>query len=254
MYAMVKKVKVSPVIVSPVKLTRLANGLGLLDNANIAYITMPRRVIDYSFFHHAHILKMRNRKIVMMYKGYTNGIELPDRSLGLYVVENFVLELQKPGREVGRSPSACITRNQNPRYQGEDGTPPEPAFTIYFGFDQSGSSYARHHAWEDHTPYESETSAGARWGPGNFDHYHPQDYEETMSSVQRGHMSFSTQGIHDKFHRPFLYHAPQDYYQPTPQHHHQPPHHHHHPPPPMGYDEPGFYQNVDNRLTSLEAR
>jgi hypothetical protein len=22
----------------------------------------------------------------------------------------------------------------------------------------------------------------------------------------------------------------------------------------MGYDEPGFYQNIDNRLTSLEAR
>jgi hypothetical protein len=36
---------------------------------------------------------MRNRKIVRMYKGYINEIELPDRSLGLYVVENFVLEL-----------------------------------------------------------------------------------------------------------------------------------------------------------------
>jgi hypothetical protein len=40
---------------------------------------------------------MRNRKIVMMYKGHTNEIELPDRSLGLYVVKNFVLELQKLG-------------------------------------------------------------------------------------------------------------------------------------------------------------
>jgi hypothetical protein len=48
--------------------TCIANGLGLLDNANIAYITTPRQVIDYSFFNHAHILKIRNRKIVMMYK------------------------------------------------------------------------------------------------------------------------------------------------------------------------------------------
>jgi hypothetical protein len=77
---------------------------------------MPWWVIDYSFFHHDHILKMRNRKIVMMYKGHTNEIELPDRSLGLYVMKNFVLELQKPGRKVGRSSSARMTRNQNLRY------------------------------------------------------------------------------------------------------------------------------------------
>jgi hypothetical protein len=106
MYAMVKKVKVSLVklmayywltiprlkkggVTCTSWVTCLANGLRLLDNANITYITMPRRVINNSFFHHAHILKMRNRKIVMMYKGYTNEIELPDWSLDLYVTENF---------------------------------------------------------------------------------------------------------------------------------------------------------------------
>jgi hypothetical protein len=31
----------------------------------------------------------------MMYKSYTNEYELPDQTLGLYVVENFVFELQK---------------------------------------------------------------------------------------------------------------------------------------------------------------
>jgi hypothetical protein len=58
MYAMVKKVKVLPVklmahywltilglkkgeVTCTSWVTRLANGLGLLDNANIAYITMP---------------------------------------------------------------------------------------------------------------------------------------------------------------------------------------------------------------------
>jgi hypothetical protein len=59
---------------------------------------------------------MRNKKIVMMYKGYINEIELPDRTLVLYVLENFVLQLQKPEWGVGRSPSACMTRNQNLRY------------------------------------------------------------------------------------------------------------------------------------------
>jgi hypothetical protein len=87
---------------------------------------------------------MINRKIVMMYKGYINEIELPDRTLGLYVVENFVLELQKPGQGVGRSPSTCMTRNQNPRYQGEDATPLEPAFTSYFGFNQPRPSHVHH--------------------------------------------------------------------------------------------------------------
>jgi hypothetical protein len=91
--------------------TRIANGLGLLDSSNIAYITTPRRVIDYSFFHHAHILKMR-KKVVMMYKGYINEIELPDRTHGLYIVENFVLELQKPGWGVGRS---LCSHDQEPK-------------------------------------------------------------------------------------------------------------------------------------------
>jgi hypothetical protein len=97
MYAMVKKEKVSPIklmahywltilglkkggVTCTSWVTRIANGLGLLDNANIAYITTPRRVIDYSFFHHAHILKMRNRKIVMMYKGWADPVpEAPTR-------------------------------------------------------------------------------------------------------------------------------------------------------------------------------
>jgi hypothetical protein len=153
--------------------TCIANGLGLLDNANIAYITTPRQVIDYSFFHHAHILKIRNRKIVMMYKWYINEIELLHWTLGLYGMENFVLELQKPGLGVERSPSTRMTRNQNPRYQGEDANPPEPVFTSYFGFDQPGSSHVHHQPWQDHTPYELETSIGAHWGPCNFDHYHP---------------------------------------------------------------------------------
>jgi hypothetical protein len=76
----------------------------------------------------------------MMYKSYTNKYELPDRTLGLYVVENFIFELQKPGPAVGRSTSARFTRNQNPRYQGEDTTPSEPAFPNYFRFDQRGPS------------------------------------------------------------------------------------------------------------------
>jgi hypothetical protein len=45
--------------------TRIVNGLELLDSVVIAYINTPCRIIDYSFF------RKRNRKIIMMYKGYT---------------------------------------------------------------------------------------------------------------------------------------------------------------------------------------
>jgi hypothetical protein len=103
----------------------------------------------------------------MMYKGYTKEIELPDRTLGLYSVENFVFDLQKLGQAIGRSPSARITRNPNPRYQGEDAALPEPVFTSYFDFDRPGPSHAHHQPWEDQILFDTDTSAGAQWGPGD---------------------------------------------------------------------------------------
>jgi hypothetical protein len=109
----------------------------------------------------------------MMYKGYIKEIELPDRTLGLYFVENFALDLQKPGQAIGRSPSARITRNPNSRYQGEDATPLEPAFTSYFDFDHLGPSHAHHQPWKDQIPFDTGTSIGDHWGPGNYANYHP---------------------------------------------------------------------------------
>ena len=78
----------------------------------------------------------------MIYKGYVNEYELPNRSLGLYVVENFVLILQRLENRVGRCPSARVTGNTAPRYRGEDDTPLGPAHTHYQGFDQAGPSGA----------------------------------------------------------------------------------------------------------------
>jgi hypothetical protein len=67
MYAMTKKKKISPVklmahywltipglkrgaVTCTSWVTRIDNGLELLDSAVIAYINTPRRIIDYSFF------------------------------------------------------------------------------------------------------------------------------------------------------------------------------------------------------------
>lgn len=74
--------------------THLVNNLGLLENANVTFIDTPRQMLGYTFFNKDNMLKKgKNRNTVMMYKSYTNKYELPDRTLGLYVVENFVFEL-----------------------------------------------------------------------------------------------------------------------------------------------------------------
>jgi hypothetical protein len=125
--------------------THLINNLGLLENTYVTFIDTPRQILGYTFFNKAYMLKKgKNRNTVMMYKSYTNEYELLDRTLGLYVVKNFIFGLQKLGPAVGRSTSARFIRNQNPRYQGKDTAPLEPAFTNYFGFDQAGPSQAHH--------------------------------------------------------------------------------------------------------------
>jgi hypothetical protein len=144
---MIKKCKISPVrlmvtfwailhtLRGPITITswitRLAENQNLLGNASITYISTPRRSLDIYFFSQAHLLKQKGNRIFVTYKGFVNEYELPNRPLGLYTVETFLLDLQRPTRGVGRSPSARITRNTVSRYTGEDGAPPTPAFTHY---------------------------------------------------------------------------------------------------------------------------
>ena len=92
--------------------TRIAKNLGLLENASVIYITVPRWLIDYDYFNHAHMLKKgKDGKLVMMYMDYINEFPLPDRNLGLYVVDSFVFDLQKIKQAPHRSASMRITRN-----------------------------------------------------------------------------------------------------------------------------------------------
>ena len=49
--------------------TRIAKNLGLLEDASVTYIDVPRQLIDYDYFNHAHMLKKRrDKKLVMMYE------------------------------------------------------------------------------------------------------------------------------------------------------------------------------------------
>ena len=75
--------------------TRIAQNLGLLENASVAYIEdIDRWYIDYEYFVQAHMLRKNNNgQLVMMYLGNTTEIPLLDWNLGLYAVNSFVLDL-----------------------------------------------------------------------------------------------------------------------------------------------------------------
>jgi len=92
--------------------TRIAKNLGLLKNASIIYIDVPRWLIDYDYFNHAHMLKKeRDGKLVMMYVDYTTEFPLPNRNLTLYAMNSLVLDLQRKEEAPRKSASARITRN-----------------------------------------------------------------------------------------------------------------------------------------------
>jgi len=75
--------------------TRIAQNLGLLENASVAYIEdIDRWYIDYEYFVQAHMLRKNNNgQLVMMYLGNTTEIPLLDWNLGLYAVNSFVFDL-----------------------------------------------------------------------------------------------------------------------------------------------------------------
>ena len=59
--------------------TRIAKNLGLLENASVTYIDVPRWLINYDYFNHAHMLKKgRDRKLVIMYEDYRTEFPLLD--------------------------------------------------------------------------------------------------------------------------------------------------------------------------------
>ena len=74
--------------------THIAKILCLLENAFVTYIDVPRWLIDYDYFNHAHMLKKgKDGKLFMMYMDYTTEFPLLDQNLGLYIVDSFVFDL-----------------------------------------------------------------------------------------------------------------------------------------------------------------
>lgn len=157
LYAMVKRRKVSLVkfmihqwlevftLTGDVECTslisRIAQNFGLLNNASVSYIDEERLYTDFEYFCLGQLLEKReDGKIVMMYRGFSSEIPLPNRNLGLYVADSFTFDLQAKDATPHMSASARLTHAPRTRYYGADPIPEGPAYTGYAGWDQAGSS------------------------------------------------------------------------------------------------------------------
>jgi hypothetical protein len=117
----------------------------------------------------------KNTGIIMIYRGCTTEIPLPNLGLGLYATNSLIM--LPSSAAVGRNVSTRIDRGPPTRYYGTDTAPQGPSYTVYQTFDHTGSSQGFqvvHSPWEQATPQCSNDSwqqgASAQWQQGYFNH------------------------------------------------------------------------------------
>lgn len=149
LYAAINKTAVSPVMLlvshwlaiptlqGPVGctslVTRLATNLNLLENSSLEFIDESRTYHGYDTFRQARMLK---REIGIMYMLYDNDVKvrLPNPSLGLYAVQNYLIDVAAEPvnqRVPQRVASERITTHQRHDWSGADPGPEEAAHLHY---------------------------------------------------------------------------------------------------------------------------
>nr|AAQ56396.1 hypothetical protein OSJNBa0003M24.20 [Oryza sativa Japonica Group] len=110
-FAMIRKIKVAPVkctirqwlesmkFTAPVEcsslITRIENGLGVISNDQIAYISTPRSYVDESYLVQGHILKYGvDGSLIFFFPSCTNEIPLPNPGYHLYNCHELTIPLQ----------------------------------------------------------------------------------------------------------------------------------------------------------------
>ncbi len=110
-FAMIRKIKVAPVkctirqwlesikFTAPVEcsslITRIENGLGVISNDQIAYISTPRSYVDESYLVQGHILKYGvDGSLIFFFPSCTNEIPLPNPGYYLYNCHELTIPLQ----------------------------------------------------------------------------------------------------------------------------------------------------------------
>jgi hypothetical protein len=113
--------------------TRLATNLNLLENSSLEFIDESRTYHGYDTFRQARMLK---REIGIMYMLYDNDVKvrLPNPSLGLYAVQNYLIDVAAEPvnqRVPQRVASERITTHQRHDWSGADPGPEEAAHLHY---------------------------------------------------------------------------------------------------------------------------
>jgi hypothetical protein len=149
MYAIVKKIKVSPVHLIVVHwlivpsyqvghvaicslVTHIASNLDMLQGASLEFIEEHRDTFGYDHLFHAHLLKRVNDELYMMYGEIQ--LRLPNSELALYSVRTFHVDLQAQpvnAQAPQRTASERITHRQEPVWRRANPGQEHPAHASY---------------------------------------------------------------------------------------------------------------------------
>ena len=111
LYAMVKKINISPIkamvqqwlgnfkMMGPIEctslITRIATRIGALEGITISFIETPRPHISEVYLVYGHTFKKDpDDSLVFFFRGYTNGIPLPNPGLRLYNCQSLTMPLE----------------------------------------------------------------------------------------------------------------------------------------------------------------
>ena len=106
--------------------TQIATSLGVLNCAQITYISTPRPKIDLAYLVQGHTLKSApDGSIIFFFPGYMNEISLPNPELRLYKSRGYTFELQLIEAPRRSSMSGIMTKSRS-RNAAMDMPPPAP--------------------------------------------------------------------------------------------------------------------------------
>jgi len=113
-------------------ITRLPSSLNLLENSSLEFIDKLRIYDGYDTFRQARILKKEENVMYMLYDN-KGKIRLPNPNLGLYVVQNYLIEIAVAPvnqRAPQRVASERMTTHQERTWYGADPGPEEAAHLV----------------------------------------------------------------------------------------------------------------------------
>ena len=141
LYAMVKKIKIAPVkeilklwldtlklfstsISCTSLVTRIASGVGALEDRDVDYISTPRIIINEHYLLQGHHLKHNEaRKLVFFFPMYTNEIPLPNPNRHLYKSKELTFPLESREEWSRSTMSSRVTRSRASNKTGSSQQP-----------------------------------------------------------------------------------------------------------------------------------